>query len=168
MSPQHGRPRSSEVSRAIFKISKSESKTNSADMADSIPTDPPSPGSDAPTSRRARVPFTLQEQLFIFCCLMLVTCLFLPWRKSDTEVSPWKLLSSFDSVWITVAGVVLLILYVLTLWSVSRPRLRPWFGIVTAVAVLVALAGVALLPGKEAYGANFARLFALGLLVLSA
>ena len=99
---------------------------------------------------------------------MLFTCLFLPWRISDTEVSPWKLFSSFDSRKITAAGIVLVILYGLTLWSVTRPRLRPWFGIATAITVHAAAAGLAFLPGNEAYGAGFARLFALGLLVLSA
>jgi hypothetical protein len=65
------------------------------------------------------------------------------------------------------AAVVFLILYVLTLCSVARPRLRPWFGILTAIVVNIALTGFAFLPGKAAYGADFARLFALGLLVLS-
>jgi hypothetical protein len=99
---------------------------------------------------------------------MLVTCFFLPWHVSDTEVSPWSLFTLSESMIIAAAWIVLPTLYGLALWSVSRPRVRPWFGIVTAVAVNVAMASFAFLPGREAYGAELARLFALGLLVLSA
>ena len=115
-----------------------------------------------------RVPFGLQEECFIFCCLMLVTCLFLPWQTTFQEVTPWDLFSAPGSNAITVGWGVLTILLVLTLASVSRPRVRPWLGIATALAVSVGIASFGLLQGRPAYGAELARLFALGLLVLSA
>ena len=48
-------------------------------------------------SSKTQVPFTRQEQLFLFCSLMLITCSFLPWRITDVEQGPWDLFS-FSSV----------------------------------------------------------------------
>lgn len=110
---------------------------------------------------------SLQQEIFVFCVLMLVTCLFLPWHVAEDEISPWQLAFPFESIAATAGWIVLLILYALAFGSTCEPRLRPWVGIATALAVHVALALVALLPGEEAYGADLARLFALGLLVPS-
>ncbi len=112
-----------------------------------------------------RPPFGLQEECFLFCCLMLGTCLFLPWQTAFGEVTPWDLFSTSRSNAIRVGWGVLMILLVLTLASVTRPRFRPWLAIATALAVNVGILSFGLLPG---YGAELARLFALGLLVLSA
>ena len=136
-------------------------------MADSTPTDLP-PGSVPRAEPSERVPFTLPEEVFLFCGLMLVTCLFLPWQVTDVEVTPWDQFSSFSSAAVSIGWAGLFLLYVGTLASVSRPRLRPWLGILTALAVHVASAGFSLFPGKGAYGADLSRLFSLGLVVLSA
>lgn len=127
---------------------------------------------DTPTETSSpaapRTPFGLQEECFLFCSLMLVTCLFLPWQAGKTEVTPWDLFSSVDSKAVSVGLGALFLLFLLTLGSVSRPRLRPWFGIVTALAVMGASAAFGLPSGRWAYGAELAKLSALGLLVLSA
>src|SRR4051812_5984634 len=77
-----------------FRTSKSGPKTNFPNMPD-IETEPPPP--DQATRRKRG--FTLQQEIFIFCCLMLITCLFLPWQRGeDTDVTPWNLFSSFNSI----------------------------------------------------------------------
>ncbi len=62
----------------------------------------------------------------------------------------------------------LFILWCMTPFTVFLPRVRPWFGIVTAISATEIINGMAVLHGQVAYGAGFARLFAMGLLVLSA
>src|SRR5690349_20179500 len=71
--------------------------------------------------------FTLQEELFFFCCLMLFTCFFLPWSTLGGEVTPWNRFSAFDSVAGSIGWSLFLIINSFALWSVTRPRLRPWF-----------------------------------------
>ncbi len=112
--------------------------------------------------------FSVQEELFIFCNLMLVTCLFLPWRVATGEITPWDLFSSFDSTAISSGFAGLFLLLGVTLWSVSRPRIRPWFGLATALAVHAVYVGFELMPGHASYGARLAGFIALGLLGLSA
>lgn len=109
----------------------------------------------------------LQEELFIFCGLMLLTCLFLPWQGGGMGTTPWDIASGGGS---NIAGTCFLLflpLVGLTLWSVQHPTFRPWFGISTALALNVAVA-VFNAGQTEAYGAGYARLFAFGLLILSA
>ena len=114
------------------------------------------------------VPFTFQDRLFIFCGLMLVTCCFLPWRLAGAEQTAWAMMSSAFPSFLSIGWACLFMLWWLTLLSVSFPRFRPWLAILTAITVSLATAGLAMLPGQMAYGAGLAKLFALGLLVLSA
>ena len=123
---------------------------------------------DSAKNQRAGVRFTLQEELFTFSSLMLITCCFLPWRVVSTEMTFWGMLSSsFPSV-TSIACIFLFILWCMTPFTVFLPRVRPWFGIMTAISVTAVINTLAILPGEVAYGAGLARLFALGLLVLSA
>jgi len=116
-----------------------------------------------------RFRLTLQNEIFIFCSLMLITCLFLPWQRGEnSDVTPWNLFSSFKSLTGSAGWIILFLLYVLTLLSVALPLVRPWFGIVTALGVNIAISSFGLLPGQHAYGADLTQLFALGLVVLSA
>src|SRR5438105_3853259 len=95
----------------------------------------------APTNRRQDTRPALQQEFFIFCCLMLVTCLFLPWQRGEeADVTPWNLLRSFNSIAASVGWIILFVLYVLALLSVALPRVRPWLGIATALAVNAAIA----------------------------
>jgi len=119
------------------------------------------------SSRSVAIPFTWQDQCFIFCCLMLGTCFFLPW-VSEPEITPWSRLVSSESVTSSAGWILLFALDFVTLCSVSQPRVRPWFGIATALAANVAIANLAVVPDRAGYGAALARVFALGLVVLSA
>lgn len=162
------------IGRERLGHSGSTSSTSFADMTAPLSTDVPgstdgaSPFHESSTGRPESVRFTLQEELFIFCCLMLVTCFFLPWQATEKEDTPWSRLFSAGSPVSAAGWCTLLVLYVVTLLEVFHPRIRPWFGIATAVAVNLALLSFGLMPGSEAYGAKLARVFALGLLVLSA
>jgi hypothetical protein len=71
-------------------------------------------------------------------------------RIAEKESTPWNRFSAFDSITTSLGWSVLLLLYVLSLWSVTRPRIRPWFGIVTAVAVEVAILSFAVAGGRSA------------------
>jgi len=143
-------------------------------MANSLEADAPGivqgfpAGNDSSMNQRAGVRFTVQEELFTFSSLMLITCCFLPWCVVGTELTFWGMLSSsFPSV-TSIACIFLFILWCMTPLTVFLPRFRPWFGIVTAISVNAIVTFLAILPGPVAYGAGLARLFALGLLVLSA
>jgi hypothetical protein len=107
---------------------------------------------------------TIQEELFIFCSLMLLTCYFLPWTGNSTL---WDFLSESISTSAALFWIGLLALYCITPLSVLRPRARPWFGIVTAIATAYVLLGFAF-PGRGAYGAELAKPFMLAVLALSA
>lgn len=113
---------------------------------------------------------SLQERWFLFCGLMLVTGFFLPWEAASAtqETSPWSALKEASHPVISFGLVGLLSLYGIALASVRRPTARPWLGISTAIAVQIALPLFAIFPGTTAYGGHLTRLFALGLLVLSA
>lgn len=124
--------------------------------------------SDTPVAPPAGTRFTRPEQGFLFCGLMLVTGLFLPWQINGTETTPWNLFTTFGSPTATLGWVGLVVLYGLTLGSVTRPTLRPWFGLATALAVNAATTVVGFPDGAHAYGAELSRGFAFGLLVLSA
>lgn len=143
-------------------------------MTNPIAADAPRPMQDSPeaeessVSRGKTIPFTLQEELFLFCSLMLVTCCFLPCRVTDRELTPWGLMSSSFPSAISIGLMTLFILWWITPLSVCLPRVRPWFGIATALSVNMAVAGLPVLSGRADYGATLAQLFALGLLVLSA
>ena len=140
-----------------------ENQTDSAPLGlEGVPA-----ANDTSSNQRERNALPLQEQLFLFCSLMLLTCCFLPWRVTDVEQSPWDLVTSFSTAW-TTAWVFLFTLFCITPLTVTRPSIRPWFGVATAVSVNLALAGLALLPGRTGYGAELTRWFALALLVLSA
>ena len=113
-----------------------------------------------------RPPLTRQEQLFLLCSLMLITCCFLPWRTASTELSPWDFsgLSTFtQAAWGLTFAV-----FCITPFTVNRPSIRPWFGMASAVGLNLALVGLSVMPGRITYGAELARGFALGLLLLSA
>lgn len=112
-----------------------------------------------------RAPFTLQDKLFLFASLMLLTCYFLPWMG---EESPWNVLASNSSASFLLFFVGFFILLLLTPLSVSAPRARPWFGIVAALATGTALIRFGAQSDGGAYGAQLAKVFALAVLVLSA
>jgi hypothetical protein len=103
---------------------------------------------------------TLQQELFIFCGLMLATCFLLPWRAeqsvSDFMVGPYP--NRFPSwfIFTVVCGTTL---------TVRFPRVRPWAGLFTVFCVSVLLVGIG---AKTEYGAQLARFFALCMLILSA
>ena len=143
-------------------------------MANSLEADAPGivqgfpAGNESFMNQRAHVRFAVQEELFIFSSLMLITCCFLPWRVVGTELTFWGMLSSsFPSV-TSIACIFIFILWCMTPFTVFLPRVRPWFGIATAISVTVVINTLVILPGQVAYGAGLARLFALCLLVLSA
>jgi hypothetical protein len=125
-------------------------------------------GIDSTMARRGRLALTLQEQLFLFCSLMLITSCFLPWRNTGTDQSLWDTVSALFPNIISLACLFLLAIWCITPFTVALPQIRPWFGIATAISVTVALVGFAILPGTPAYGTKLAKLFALALLVLSA
>lgn len=108
----------------------------------------------------SRPALTFQEELFLFCSLMLVTCFFLPWGDHQ---SPSDSLSSD----LTAAPFLWLLLTVLCLapLTVRFPRARPWVGLWTVLGITGTLADT---PRAYEYGAQLARFFALGMLVLSA
>ena len=98
---------------------------------------------------------TLQQEVFVFSSLMLLTCLFLPWRNDE---APSEFLSD-TSPWLLFVGVLCL-----TPLTVRMPRVRPWVAIYATSCVMGALA---FSRGTE-YGAQLARFFALVTLVVSA
>ena len=102
----------------------------------------------------------------MFFSLMLITCCFLPWRTASTELSPWDFsgLSTFTQ---TAWGLTFAV-FCITPFTVNRPSIRPWFGMASAVGLNLALVGLSVMPGRITYGAELARGFALGLLLLSA
>ncbi len=113
--------------------------------------------------------FGLQDEVYFFCGLMLLTCLFLPWRgEPGSEVTVWGRFSSADSLFTGVPWLLLFGLLAASLACVRLPRARPWLGLATAIGFLFALFTVNILPASDAYGATWTRLFALGLLVSSA
>jgi hypothetical protein len=102
---------------------------------------------------------TIQEEVFVFSSLMLVTCFLLPWR---TEQSPSDFLSS-DRTDAPFWWFLLIVLCLLPL-TVRFPRVRPWAAIFGIFCVNGALA----LTGGNEYGAQLTRLFALTMLIVSA
>ncbi len=108
---------------------------------------------------RSPLRLTLQEEVFVFCSLMLATCFFLPWRA---EQSPSDFLSSTRAdapLW----WFVLVVICIAPL-TVRFPRVRPWGAIFTVLCVNGALA----VFGGSDYGAQLSRLFALTMLIVSA
>ena len=136
-------------------------------MTEATPTNPANPVSAAASPPAVR--FTLQEELFIFCSLMLITCVFLPWQVSgDTDVTLWDRITSADSFASALLWIIPPMLMALSLWSVSRPAIRPWFGMASFVAINLIALSFPMLAGGRGYGMQLAGLFAFGLLVLSA
>jgi hypothetical protein len=112
--------------------------------------------------------FTLQEEIFLFTSLMLLTSYFLSWRiAGDIERSPWNLLFVSEVPAVSYFLSLLVVLVLITPLSVQMPRLRPWLGIATALTVNAALILTAFF-GQSTFGADLARLLALVLLFLSA
>ena len=111
---------------------------------------------------------SVQDEIFLFASLMLLTSYFLSWRIMDEmERSPWDLLFISEVSFVTFPLSLLLPLVFLTPFAVLDPRIRPWFAIVTVLTVHAALT-VTAFYGRPTYGADLARFFALALLVLSA
>jgi hypothetical protein len=125
-------------------------------------------GNESSLNQRAGTRFTVQDELFVFSSLMLITCCFLPWRVVGAEPTFWRMLSSAFPSAASMAFIFLFILWCMTPFTVFLPRVRPWFGIATAISVNGLVTFLAILPGQVDYGALLARVFALGLLVLSA
>jgi hypothetical protein len=105
-------------------------------------------------------PLTLQQELFIFCSLMLATCFFLPWTG---EQAPWNFM--IGPHWNRVIWWFIFLVVCGTTLTVRLPRVRPWAGLFTVFCVSLGLLG---LGAKTEYGAQLARLFALSMLLLSA
>jgi hypothetical protein len=111
---------------------------------------------------------TLHEEAFLFTSLMLVTCYFLSWRVAgNMEQSPWNVLLASEQPVLSYVLSLLFILLLITPFSVQMAPIRPWIGILTALAVNAALT-VTSVFGQSTYGADLARVFALALLFLSA
>lgn len=106
-----------------------------------------------------------QEKLFLFSSLMLITGCLLPWRTAGGDRWIWDLLPA-DSA--PIMWAILLTSVLFTPTTVTRPALRPWFGLVTATIINVVLLLLGLLPGRSGYGAEITRLSAYALLLLSA
>lgn len=137
--------------------------------APSGPSETVPPAEASPTNTRQRHPFSRQEEFFIFCNLMLFTCLFLPWHiQADHEITPWDRFVASDSPTYSAAWIVLFAVYAVSLWSTFRPRVRPWLAILTVIVVNGAIQGSGIGTEREAWGAELTRLLALGLLILSA
>jgi hypothetical protein len=106
---------------------------------------------------RGSLRLTLQEEIFIFSGLMLATCFLLPWQADQ---SPSDFLSRTEAYWWRF----LLLVVCVTPLTVRWPRVRPWIGIFTVACVNVTVTAI----GATEYGAQFARLFALATLIVSA
>ena len=111
---------------------------------------------------------TWHEEAFLFTSLMLITCYFLSWRiTGDTEQSPWSVLLASEQPFFSFALSLLFVLILITPLTVRLIHIRPWIGILTALAINAALTVTALF-GQSMYGADLARFFALALLFMSA
>jgi hypothetical protein len=100
----------------------------------------------------------LQEEVFVFSSLMLVTCFLLPWRNAESPSDFLSRARAEGSLWW-----FLLVILCLTPLTVRFPRVRPWFTIFTVLCVNGALAAT----GATEYGAQLTRLFALTMLIVS-
>jgi hypothetical protein len=102
----------------------------------------------------------LQQELFIFCGLLLATSFALPWRGDE---APGDFLFSNRADrwlwWFLFFGICAAPL------TVRFPKVRPWVGI---FAVLCAMLTMVSVGGATGYGGQLARFFSIGLLVLSA
>ena len=106
-------------------------------------------------SPRKSIRLSLQEEIFVFSSLMLVTSLFLPWYADQ---APSDLLSGPSPWWFLLAVLCL------TPLTVRMPRVRPW---VTIVATSCVMSALFMTRGTE-YGAQLARFFTFVTLVVSA
>ncbi len=118
--------------------------------------------SQEPTPPRSLL--SRQGQWFLFFSLMLFTCCFLPWSSTGQSLFD----AAAESIDVRVAFIIMFTVLCVTPFSVSRPTIRPWFGIATAVAVNLTLATLGLQVGKLGVGAELARWLSFGLLILSA
>jgi hypothetical protein len=112
---------------------------------------------------------TIQQEIFLFSSLMLVTCCFLPWYGTPGhEGGPYDWFSTQASPF-PVALVVGLFAFAATVpLTVNAPRLRPWVTIVAVSELSAVLSLIALMPGGLAYGGRLAQFFALVALFVSA
>lgn len=103
---------------------------------------------------------SLQQELFIFFGLLLATAFALPWTAG---VAPADHLFSErpDRAlwWLLFLGIAAAPL------TVRLPRVRPWAGMVAVFCMTLAFI---FMGGTQEYGAQLARFFMLGMLVLSA
>jgi hypothetical protein len=102
----------------------------------------------------------LQQELFIFFGLLLATSFALPWRDGQ---APGDFLFSTRADrwlwWCLFFGICAAPL------TVRFPSVRPWTGIFAVLCTNLALLGMG---GATGYGAQLARFFSLGMMVLSA
>ena len=110
-------------------------------------------------STKPHKPLTLQDELFLFSSLMLVTCFFLPWRNHESPFN-WLLTPDRSLPFWNFFLVVLC----LVPFCVRLPRVRPWIGIYAVCCTTSAL----FFTQATGWGAQLARFFSLAMLVLSA
>jgi hypothetical protein len=112
------------------------------------------------TTPQKPIVLSLQQELFILFGLLLATAFALPWHNG---VAPGDYLFSNRPDrglwWFLFLGIAAAPL------TVRFPRVRPWAGMFAVFCVFLAFV---LMSGAKEYGAQLARFFMLGMLVLSA
>jgi len=112
---------------------------------------------------------TLQQEIFLFSSLMLVTCFFLPWYGTPGhEGGPYQLISGEGSQPAVAGAIGLFMLLALVPLSVNAPRIRPWMTIAAVLILNLALNVTAFAHDGLAYGGQLARFFALVAVFVSA
>src|SRR4051812_37418272 len=113
--------------------------------------------------------FTIQQEVFLFSSLMLITCCFLPWYGTPGhEGGPYNWLSKQNSPFPFGLLIGLFTFAAAAPLTVNAPRFRPWVTIVAVSELSVVLSLIALMPGGLSYGGRLAQFFALVALFVSA
>ena len=112
---------------------------------------------------------TVQQEIFLFTSLMLITCYFLPWYgRAGHDGGPYQLLYAENKNLLSVASGFLLLLLITVPLTVNAPVLRPWMAMATALVLTLALNFTSIANGGLAYGGELARFFAIVMLIVSA
>jgi len=110
---------------------------------------------------------TLQQEVFLFSSLMLVTCFFLPWYGTPGHDGGAYLWFTASNSFLLFGTLAFLALIVAVPFTVNAPLVRPWVALAATLVLNIVLNVTALAQGGLAYGGQLARFFALVTLFVS-